>query len=133
MKVGDGMRKIMIIFSLTMLLFTLSGCDLLYLYVRSDIESIQIDEDSLEPYYYIDSFDIESITLIITLDDGSQTTTNLTLSMIHDADRFKLESFGTHSLKVEFRNFETTLTITLYERESLKEKETFLFFFEKTL
>lgn len=121
------MKKIMLILMFLLLTFTLSGCDLLYLYVRSDIESIAIDTDALEDFYYIDAFDIEEITLLLYLEDGTITNTQLTLNMVHEDDRFLLERFGTHTIRIEFRNFETTFLITLYERESLKEKETFLF------
>lgn len=121
------MKKIMLILTLLLFTFTLTGCDLLYLYVRSDIEAIAIDSDSVEPYYYIDDFDIASITLLLYLEDDTITSTPLSRNMIHDEDLFYLETFGTHTIRIKFRNFETTLLITLYERESLKEKETFLF------
>ncbi len=113
------MKKLFLVSIAFLLTLSLAACDLLYVAVRKDIKSIAVDENQLDDFYYLDDFELSNIMLSLHLKDGSKETIQLTMAMVHEEDQFLLDTFGTHTIRIEFRGLHTFFRLTLYERIAL--------------
>lgn len=104
------MKKILIIFLLPALL--LVSCKQKNNTEKDSIK-IAIDETSILENYYIDEFDVSTITLLVTKNDVT-TSINLTTDMIENFDK----KIGKNTYKVVYEKETTTFTVNLMERES---------------
>jgi len=77
------------------------------------IETIEINQTTLNSQYDPDTFDLSSIELVIHMSDQSVETIPLCHSMLSSDDYIKLMTTGTHTITVRYQGLETTLTITM--------------------
>ena len=77
------------------------------------IETIEINQTTLNSQYDPDTFDLSSIELVIHMSDQSVEKIPLNHSMLSSNDYIKLMTTGTHTITVRYQGLETTLTITM--------------------
>lgn len=88
------------------------------------VTSIKIDETSVPQSAYAGEVDLSSIRLEITFSNGEETIIGLTESMIAVNDRTKLNTVGTHIIKVNYPGATTSFQITLKQKEKATYKLT---------
>lgn len=87
--------------------------------------SIQIVESTVPSKVYLSEVDsiFETIKIKVVKTDNSEEQINLTKNMLSLADYSKLSSEGTHTVKVKYLEFETTLTINVEKDPEIEVKE----------
>ena len=97
------------------LLFTVASCKSCKKQKDPVIESIQIVESSVPSKIYTTevSDKLDDIQIQVLKSDGSSDTINLATSMISSDDLAKLNTAGTHTIKVSYEGFEVNLTIVV--------------------
>ena len=88
------------------------------------VASIKIDATSVPQSAYAGEVDLSSIRLEITYSDGTGEIIGLTESMIAVNDRTKLNTVGTHIIKVNYPGATTSFQITLRQKEKATYKLT---------
>lgn len=88
------------------------------------VASIKIDATSVPQSAYAGEVDLSSIRLEITYSDGTGEIIGLTESMIAVNDRTKLNTVGTHIIKVNYPGATTSFQITLKQKEKATYKLT---------
>ena len=99
-----------IVLLLSIVLF-LVGCDQIQL--GKEIESIDIDQQTVSETYDLDTFDISTISIIVSFSDGSTSVINLKEDFISEDDIVLLSTEGNHTVTITYQGFTTTLTVTL--------------------
>lgn len=105
------MRKFLVLVLLGFFALIFQGC----LDETKQIESILINEESLMQSYQLDEFDIASIELIVTYNDGSTESINLNDSYVIDQDKLLLSQSGTHIIRISYNGFSTSFTLNLLD------------------
>lgn len=97
------------------LLFSVAGCKSCKKEKDPVIESIEIVESSVpESIYTNEVLDkLDDIQIKVLKSDNNSETINLSTSMISAADLAKLNTEGTHTVKVTYEGFEVELTIVV--------------------
>lgn len=87
------------------------------------IESIEIVESTIPSSIYTTEVanKLDDIQIKVLKSDDSTETINLSTSMISSDDLAKLQTEGTHSIKVSYEGFEATLTIKVLVKEEIKD------------
>ena len=116
--------KVCTLIFVLVLLFTVASCKSCKKQNDPVIESIQIVESSVPSKIYTTEVNdkLDDIQIQVLKSDGSSDTINLTTSMISSDDLAKLNNAGTHTIKVSYEGFETTLTIVV-EGKSVHQHE----------
>ncbi len=97
------------------LALVLIGCEFL---PDENVESINVAEASLQEVYTVQAFDLETISIQVTYEDGSYIYVPLDESFIHEADRDLLLMPGEHTIRVEYHDMTTSFPLRLVEDES---------------
>ncbi|MBQ4570077.1 MAG: redoxin domain-containing protein [Bacilli bacterium] len=108
------------------LLFTVASCKSCKKQKDPVIESIQIVESSVPSKIYTTevSDKLDDIQIQVLKSDGSSDTINLATSMISSDDLAKLNTAGTHTIKVSYEGFEATLTINVEVKNNVNNNPT---------
>ncbi len=106
------MKKILIILTLLFTSFTLFACDLLDDSTIQEERQISIDA---EEQYFIDTFDITTITITIDYGDGRIDSEHLTTEMLDETSVALLDEVGTHTLEGRYLGLDFSFEVTLLE------------------
>lgn len=99
--------------------FMLSGCDIFKSSDEQNVEeqkvvtSISVDESTLPSYIIKDKFYRTNIKMLVTYDDGTSKTVDVTESMFDEADKEKLKIEGNQELTVRYKDKTNTINVTV--------------------
>lgn len=105
------MKRILYLFSVILMLFTLTSCDL----VLGDgvtTTKIEVSEDSTLTFLY-DEVNINKIKIVATLSNKDTRTITVTANMISDADKEKLKKEGSHEITITYQGQTVKTTINV--------------------
>lgn len=118
---GCCMKRILIIIAIMIITVVLQAC-LSKRPIQTSVVRLEVDERTLEAYYYIGDFDLSSLRLTAFLDDGTYAFIELDERMIPNFDRIALSYEGTHHLRVEYLGFEIGIEVVMrYDRQPVVE------------
>lgn len=83
------------------------------------ISSIAVDQNTLKENYDVESFDLSTIKLIISYDDGTTSIIDLSEEYLSNEDKTLLSSAGSHSITITYQGFTTTINISLINQISV--------------
>ncbi len=109
------MRKVVLFLFVLFSSLTLVACNLTEGTDEPSITGISVNVDDIQGDFLLDVFDLSDVRLIVSYDDGSTATINLTEAMISSQDIQRLDGAGTHTITVTYGEQTTTFTITLTE------------------
>lgn len=109
------MRKVVLFLFVLVTSLTLVACNLTEGTDEPSITGISVNVDDIQGDFLLDVFDLSDVRLIVSYDDGSTATINLTEAMISSQDIQRLDGAGTHTITVTYGEQTTTFTITLTE------------------
>ena len=102
------MKKIFILFTLVLCLFSLTAC-------KNKVTSIKIVENSVPEIIDVANLDSEltKIQIELMMKKGDSSFVNLSKDMISTEDYTKLTNLGTNTVIVSYEEFTTSLTLTV--------------------
>ncbi len=106
------MKKLATILLLFVFILNLYACGI---FGNDGIESIEVDLHQ-NSAFFMDTFEISEIELILIKENGTRERIQLEESMILNEDRMKLNEVGEHLLHVEYQGFSTSFTIRMLDR-----------------
>jgi uncharacterized repeat protein (TIGR02543 family) len=86
---------------------------------EKEISSIAVDQNTLNENYDVESFDLSTIKLIISYDDGTTSIIDLSEEYLSNEDKTLLSSAGSHSITITYQGFTTTINISLINQISV--------------
>src|SRR5690554_308487 len=92
--------------------FLLIGCDP----TERTLESIELAQE-LEESYLVEEFDLSAIQIQLLYSDGSTEIVLVTLDMLSNTDRVKLNDAGAHTIRIQYLDKTLDITITLSKEE----------------
>ncbi len=104
---------------ISLLFLTLSACHPFDYILGLDIESVALDERSLNDVYYLDNFDLSTIQLHVINEDGTEEYVSLRPSMFNREDREKLTREGRHTITARYRGHQVEFEIQLSTRTTI--------------
>ena len=104
------MKKIFILFTLVLCLFSLTAC-------KNKVTSIKIVESTVPEVIDVAVLDIEltKIQIELVMKKGDSSFVNLSKDMISSEDYTKLADLGTNTVVVKYEEFTTSLTLTVID------------------
>lgn len=94
------------------LIIMLSGCDTLFYEGPPDIESVSVHESTLDSVYVRDTFDIDSIKLMVSYRDGTQSLKSIQHAWLTPQSEALLRETGEHTLEVTYEEFGETHAVS---------------------
>lgn len=111
------MKKILTLALLLFTAITLIACD--YTEPETDdtasIETIEVDPETVDESYYQGMVDLSTISLIVTYDDDTTTTVDLSESMLSQSDIDQLNVIGIHTILIEYQGYYTSMELTIVD------------------
>jgi 2',3'-cyclic-nucleotide 2'-phosphodiesterase (5'-nucleotidase family) len=111
------MKKIVTLGLLLFTAITLIACD--YIEPETDdtasIESIEIDNSTVEESYYQGMVDVSTISLIVNYDDDTNTTVDVSETMLSQSDIDQLNVIGIHTILIEYLGYYTSMELTIVD------------------
>ncbi|MCF7931708.1 MAG: hypothetical protein K9K93_00880 [Acholeplasmataceae bacterium] len=107
----NHIRKCFLSLSLMTCLFVLVCC--LKLTDSQEIKGVAVNPETLMASYEPGAFDISTLELVVTMDDGKAMTLWVTESMVDESDLENLLIQGTHTITITYQGFETEVDITI--------------------
>ena len=86
---------------------------------EKEISSIAVDQNTLNENYDVESFDLSTIKLIISYDDGTTSIIDLSEEYLSNEDKTLLSSAGSHLITITYQGFTTTINISLINQISV--------------
>lgn len=109
------MKKIKIIFPffLIILLLVVSSCSSPDTEETKKVISISFDTGNVEENVSIDAFKISDVSMIIAYDNNTVETKPLTLDMLSETEKAKLQTEGFHTITVSYQGCSNSFSVTL--------------------
>ncbi len=106
------LSKMMMVALIFCSMFLISACSL---QKDVNIETIEINEESIPEFIRVGEFDDAKIELVVNYDDGSKEEVFVTSSMLSSESQECLQTPGIYEIEILFKGEKTTLNITIVQ------------------
>ena len=84
-----------------------------------NITSINVDNTTISSQVIVGTFDITTVDLAVSYDDGIVEYIDINTTMISSSDLEKLNTVGSHTITITYNGFSTILNINVVEEEQI--------------